>query len=121
MGAHDPTPEFWMLQRRIEEDSVPEKAVQWFDSAFENLDAINKTIAELRERGAPVPTEDQARALANFHRAACNWLGRVPTEEECRAEMLTRTREESPHTAYPTKPDPARPRSVRKVKHYPKF
>lgn len=119
MGAHDPTPEFWMLLREIEAGRSPEKAVGWFDSAFETVDSINATIASMKANGVPAPTEGQARALANYHRAVCHWLGRVPSEDECRAEMLTRSRADSPHTCYPTRRDgPATPR-VRKVKHFP--
>ena len=121
MGAHDPTPEMWMLLEQIEKGAVPEKAVQWFDGAFETVDSINKTIREMQAAGLRAPTPDQARALVNIHRAACNWLGRVPTEEECCAEMLRRWDVDSPYTSYKTQRTSPPTKKELRVKHFPKY
>jgi hypothetical protein len=121
MGAHDPTPEMWMLMQLIEKGAVPDKAVQWFDGAFETLDSINKTIWEMQAEGVKSPTPDQARALRNIHRAACNWLGRVPSEDECREEMLRRSDKDSPYTSYRTQRTSAPSKKERRVKHFPKY
>ena len=121
MGAHDPTPEMWMLMAEIENGAVPEKAVKWFDGAFETLDAINKTIAEMRAKGLSAPTPDQSRALSNIHQAACSWLRRTPSEEECCAEMLKHTQEDAPFTSYRTQRTTPPPKQLRRVKRQPKL
>ena len=104
MSAADPTPEFWILLREIEAGRITEVAVPFLDSAFEIVDGILATIASMRAAGIPAPTERQATALANLHRGACKWLGRVPTEEECREEMLRHRQSDSPHTQYLNRP-----------------
>lgn len=121
MGAHDPTPELWMLLRELEAGQVPEAAVNWFDGAFDTVDSINKTVADMKAAGVFAPTADQLRALRNIHRAACNWLKRTPTEEECRAEMLKHTDRDSPHTSYLTQRTGAVSKKVTRVKHFPKL
>lgn len=86
MSVDDPRPEFWLLLEAIEAGTVPEKAVEWFDSSFETVESIMETV-EYKEARGQSPTPDQLRALANYHRAACNWLGRVPSPDECKAVM----------------------------------
>lgn len=119
MSIEDPTPEFWILLREIEAGRAPEKAVAWFDSAFDTVDAINATITSMRANGMPAPTEGQARALANYYRAACNWLGRKPSEEECRSELQLQKEASSTkkrlNAAVKASPQ------IRKVKHFPKL
>jgi hypothetical protein len=86
MSAEDPRPEFWLLMEAIEAGTVSDKAVKWFDSAFEKMEAIMETV-EYREARGQGLTDLQAAALANFHRAACNWLGREPSDDAPAGDM----------------------------------
>jgi hypothetical protein len=116
----DPTPEFWLLDREINAGKHGTIRLDFFDSAFEMVDSINKTICEMRQNGVS-PTLDQLRALSNFWKAACKWLGRVPSEAECVEVMVQLTDQQAPFTSYRTRQTSVPSNRATKTKRYPKF
>ena len=80
MSAEDPTSDLRDVITLCEKGDLPPAALEWALSAISTAEAILDTIDAMRADGKEAPTDNQRRALLNYYRAACRWLGH-PSEE----------------------------------------
>ena len=83
MTLQDPRPKLKTILFLCDDGHLPAKAGYWATPALEKCEGIYSTMDDMERNGVDdVPTSGQEKALKNYYRAACRWLGIDPEEED---------------------------------------